>query len=129
MTGPKRPAERVGKFYNDRGTAQQWISKGKYALRWTRLPCHAFRQKAVRLQLDALAYRFANFPRSLTQSEAVAQGSRATLRATLVKIGARIVRHGGYVVFQLAEVAVSGRCLPKGPGQAHVAAARRPRRA
>ena len=29
-----------------------------------------------------------------------------TLREKLVKIGARIVRHGRYVVFQLAEVAV-----------------------
>jgi hypothetical protein len=29
------------------------------------------------------------------------------LREKLVKIGARIVRHGRYIVFQLAEVAVS----------------------
>jgi hypothetical protein len=29
-----------------------------------------------------------------------------TLREKLVKIGARIVRHGRYLVFQLAEVAV-----------------------
>jgi Transposase DDE domain group 1 len=29
-----------------------------------------------------------------------------TLREKLVKIGARIVRHGRYVIFQLAEVAV-----------------------
>jgi hypothetical protein len=28
------------------------------------------------------------------------------MREKLVKIGARIVRHGGYVVFQLAEVTV-----------------------
>jgi hypothetical protein len=32
--------------------------------------------------------------------------SLTTLREKLVKIGARIVRHGRYVVFQLAEVAV-----------------------
>jgi hypothetical protein len=37
----------------------------------------------------------------------VAQWSLTTLREKLVKIGARIVRHGRYVVFQLAEVAVS----------------------
>ena len=36
----------------------------------------------------------------------VAQWSLTTLRERLVKIGARIVRHGRYVVFQLAEVAV-----------------------
>jgi hypothetical protein len=32
---------------------------------------------------------------------------RTTLREKLVNIGARIVRHGRYVVFQLAEVAVA----------------------
>ena len=36
----------------------------------------------------------------------VAQWTLTTLRERLVKIGARIVRHGRYVVFQLAEVAV-----------------------
>jgi Transposase DDE domain group 1 len=34
------------------------------------------------------------------------QWTLTTLREKLVKIGARIVRHGRYVVFQLAEVAV-----------------------
>lgn len=37
----------------------------------------------------------------------VGQWSLTTLREKLVKIGARIVRHGRYVVFQLAEMAVS----------------------
>src|SRR4051812_28615494 len=36
----------------------------------------------------------------------VAQWLLSTLREKLVKVGARIVRHGRYVVFQLAEVAV-----------------------
>jgi hypothetical protein len=36
----------------------------------------------------------------------VAHWSLTTLREKLVKIGARIVRHGRYVVFHLAEVAV-----------------------
>jgi hypothetical protein len=36
----------------------------------------------------------------------MAQWSLTTLREKLVKIGARIVRHGRYVMFQLAEVAV-----------------------
>src|SRR3954471_16157982 len=106
VTNLKRPAERVSKFYNGRGTAEQWIREGKYALRWTRLSCHAFRHNAVRLQLFALAYNLANFLRSLALPRKVEQWSLTTLREKLVKIGARIVRHGRYVVFQLAEVAV-----------------------
>jgi len=32
----------VVKFYNGRGTAEQWIKEGKNAVKWTRLSCHDF---------------------------------------------------------------------------------------
>ena len=35
--------------------------------------------------------------------------SMTTLRDKLIKIGAKVVRHGRYVTFQLAEVAISRR--------------------
>ncbi|MCC2654802.1 MAG: transposase [Microvirga sp.] len=63
----------------------------------------------MRLQLHALAYNLANFLRTLALPQEVEHWSLTTLREKLVKIGARIVRHGRYVryvVFQLAEVAV-----------------------
>ena len=60
----------------------------------------------MRLQLFALAYNLANFLRSLVLPNEVAQWTLTTLREKLVKIGARIVRHGRYVVFQPAEVGV-----------------------
>jgi hypothetical protein len=106
VTNLSRPNAPVVKFYNGRGTAEQWIKEGKNAIRWTRLSCCAFRANAVRLQLFALAYNLANFLRTLALPDEVAQWSLTTLREKLVKIGARIVRHGRYVVFQLAEVAV-----------------------
>src|ERR671926_318291 len=106
VTNLTRPAERVSRFYNGRGTAEQWIKEGKNALRWARLSCRTFRDNAVRLQLFALAYNLANFLRSLVLPDEVARWSLSTLREKLVKIGARIVRHGRYMVFQLAEVAV-----------------------
>jgi hypothetical protein len=97
VTNLSRPNQRVVKFYNGRGTA----------IRWTRLSCHAFRHNTVRLQLHALACNLANFLRTLALPEEVEHWSLTTLREKLVKIGARIVRHGRYVVFQLAEVAVT----------------------
>jgi hypothetical protein len=106
VTNLGRPNGRVVKFYNGRGTGEQWIKEGKNALRWTRLSCHAFRHNAVRLQLHALAYNLTNFLRTLALPEEVEQRSLTTLREKLVKIGPRITRHGRYVVFQLAEVAV-----------------------
>ena len=106
VTNLTRPNKRVVKFYNGRGTAEQHIKEGKNGIRWTRLSCRAFRHNAVRLQLHALAYNLANFMRTLALPEEVEHWSLTTLREKLVKIGARIVRHGRYVVFQLAEVAV-----------------------
>ena len=38
--------------------------------------------------------------------DAVEQWSLTTLRDKLIKIGAKIVRHGRYVIFQMAEVAI-----------------------
>ncbi len=38
--------------------------------------------------------------------EEIEHWSLTTLREKLIKIGAKIVRHGRYVTFQLAEVAV-----------------------
>ena len=97
VTNLTRPNARVVKFYNGRGTAEQHIKEGKNAIRWT---------NALRLQLHAIAYNLANFLRTLALPEEVEHWTLTTLREKLVKIGARIVRHGRYVVFQLAEVAV-----------------------
>jgi hypothetical protein len=106
VTNMTRPAEWVVAFYNQRGTAEQWIKEGKNAIKWTRLSCCSFAANAVRLQLHALAYNLANFMRTLALPEAVKQWSLTSLREKLVKIGAKVVRHGRYVIFQMAEVAV-----------------------
>jgi hypothetical protein len=109
VTNMTRPPERVVAFYNQRGTAERWIKEGKNAVTWTRLSCHGLSGNAVRLQLHALAYNLANFLRTLALPDEVAQWSLTTLRTKLVKIGAKVVRHGRYVAFQLAEVAVPRR--------------------
>jgi hypothetical protein len=106
VTNLRRPAERVVVFYNQRGTAEQWIKEGKNAVKWTRLSCRQFRHNAVRLQLHALAYNLANFMRTLALPKEVEHWSLTTIREKLVKIGAKVVAHGRYVTFQLAEVAV-----------------------
>ena len=60
----------------------------------------------VGLQLHALAYNLGNFLRTLALPEAVEHWSLTTLREKLIKIEAKVVRHGRYITFQLAEVAV-----------------------
>lgn len=72
----------------------------------SRLSCRTFNANAVRLQLHALAYNLGNFLRTLATPEAIASWSLTSLREKLIKIGARIVSHGRYVTFQMAEVAI-----------------------
>jgi hypothetical protein len=61
---------------------------------------------AARQHLFALAYNLANFHRQLVLPKSIKRWTLTTLREKLVKIGAKVVRHAKYVVFQLAEVAV-----------------------
>ena len=59
----------------------------------------------MRLQLHALAYNLANFLRTLATPEPMSDWSLTTLKEKLIKIGAKVVSHGRYVIFQMAEVA------------------------
>jgi len=106
VTNLCRPPERVVAFYNQRGTAEQWIKEGKNAAKWTRLSCRSMKANTVRLQLHALAYNLANFFRTLVLPDEVGHWSLTTLREKVVKIGAKIIAHARYTVFQMAEVAV-----------------------
>ncbi len=107
VTNLRRKSSNVVKFYNKRGTAEQWIKEGKYALKWTRLSCHDFIDNQVRLQLFALAYNVGNFLRRLALPKSIKDWSLRTMREKLVKIGAKVVKHARYVTFQMAEVLVS----------------------
>ena len=106
VTNRNLPNERILAFYNDRGTAEQHIKEGKYALKWTRLSCMRFAANAVRLQLHALAYNLANFLRTLATPELIERWSLTSLRERLIKTGVRLVRHARYAIFQMAEVAL-----------------------
>src|ERR687893_430361 len=106
VTNLSQRAERVVAFYNGRGTAEPWIREGKNAAKWTRLSCRSMRANAVRLQLHARAYNLANFFRTLVLPDEIERWSLTTLREKVVKIGAKVITHARYTVFQMAEVAV-----------------------
>src|ERR1700680_3846593 len=91
VTTLARPAERVVAFYNQRGTAEQWIKEGKNAVKWTRLSCRTMAANAVRLQLHALAYNLGNFLRRLAMPKTAQPWSLTSLREKLVKIGSIII--------------------------------------
>ena len=107
VTNLSYPTKGLLSFYNGRGTAEQWIKEGKYALNWTRLSCHKFVANQVRLWLFILAYNLGNFFRRLALPEAIKSWSLTSIQTRLIKIGGRLVRHARRLVFQLAEVMVT----------------------
>ena len=107
VTNLSYPTKGLVSFYNGRGTAEQWIKEGEYALNWTRLSCHKFVANQVRLWLFILAYNLGNFFRRLALPEAIKSWSLTSIQTRLIKIGGRLVRHARRLVFQLAEVMVT----------------------
>ena len=85
--------------------------EGKGAIKWTRLSCRSFAANAVRLRLHALAYNLGNFLRPLAMPRAAEPWSLTSLREKLIKTGTKVVSHGRYVTFQMAEVAVPRQML------------------
>ncbi len=106
VTNMSTKPECVVHFYNGRGTAEQWIKEGKYALNWTRLSCKRFVSNQVRLCLFVLAYNLGNFFRRLVLPKKIKHWSIRSLLVKLIKIGAKIVKHSRYVTFQMAEVMI-----------------------
>ena len=104
-----RYARRMSSLLQPAWNGEQWIKEGKDAIKWTRLSCRSFDANAVRLQLHALAYNLGNFLRTLATPEPIQDWSLTSLREKLIKIGAKVVSHGRYVAFQMAEVAISRR--------------------
>ena len=100
LTGTNRA---VVHFYNQRGTAEQWIKEGKEAIHWTRLSCHRFRANEVRLLLGVIAYNLGNLLRRLALPLAIQSWSLTSLQQRLFKTGGRLIRHARYFVLQLAE--------------------------
>ncbi len=76
LTGTSRA---VVRFYNQRGTAEQWIKEGKAATHWTRLSCHRFRANEVRLLLGVIAYNLGNLLRRLVLPPAIQSWSLTSL--------------------------------------------------
>jgi DDE family transposase len=101
------------RFYNKRGTAEQWIKESKQAVAMTRLSCHRYRAYEVRLWLSVIAYNLGNLWRRLALPSPVATWSLTSLQQRLVKTGGQLIRHARYYWLLLAESHLTRRlCLP-----------------
>jgi hypothetical protein len=103
VTNLETDSQAVVRFYNKRGTAEQWIKEGKQAIKITRLSCHRFRSNEVRLWLSVLAYNLGNLWRRLVLPKRIDHWSPTGLQQRLVKTGGRLVKHARYYWLLLAE--------------------------
>ena len=103
VTNMRLPSRSLVRFYNKRGTAEQWIKEGQQATNWTRLSCHRFRANQVRLQLAVLAYNRGNLWRRLGLPRRIKNWSLTSLQQRLMKTGGRLVKHARYYWLLWAE--------------------------
>jgi hypothetical protein len=82
------PSRAVARFYNERGTAEQWIKEGKQATHWARLSCRRFRANEAHSQLRLLAYNLGNLGnlwRRLVLPKRIGQWSPTSLQQRCVE--------------------------------------------
>ena len=103
VTNLETDSRAVVRFYDKRGTAEQWIKEGKQAVKMTRLSCHRFRSNEVRLWLSVMAYNLGNLWRRLVLPRKIEKWSLTSLQQRLVKTGGRLVKHARYYWLMLAE--------------------------
>ena len=103
VTNLTLPSRAVVRFYNKRGTAEQWIKEGKQAVKMTRPNCHRFRSNEVRLWLSVIAYNLGNLWRRLVLPKGIGTWSLTSLQQRLVKTDGWLVKHARYYWLLLAE--------------------------
>src|ERR1017187_7067476 len=103
VTNLETPSRAVVRFYNKRGTAEQWIKEGKQAVKMTRLSCHRFRSNQVRLGLSLLAYNLGNLWRRLALPKRIENWSLTSLQQRLDRKGGRLGEQARYYWLLLAE--------------------------
>jgi hypothetical protein len=109
VTNLETDSRAVVRFYNERGTAEQWIREGKQAVKMTRLSCHRFRCNEVRLWLSVIAYNLGNLWRRLALPAKIDNWSLTSLQQRLVKTGGRLMKHARYYWLMLAESRLTRR--------------------
>ena len=103
VTNLTLPNRAVVRFYNKRGTAEQWIKEGKQAVKMTRLSCHRFRSNEVRLWLSRDRLQPGEPVAAVGAAEEVDEWSLTSLQQRLVKTGGRLIKHARHYWLLLAE--------------------------
>ena len=103
VTNPPMEPDRIIRFYNQRGTAEQHVEEGREAVNRTRLSCKGMARNEVRLQLHASACNPGVFLQGIDLPEETAEA--AVGGALFTRILAAIQR------LRAPPVPASGTCM------------------
>lgn len=91
----------IVKFYQNRGTMENFIKEGKNGFAFDQLSSPDFYTNATKLQIALLAYNFANWFRRLCLPKSMNKSTVATVRVQLIKIAGKVVNTARYTTFKL----------------------------
>jgi hypothetical protein len=96
VTNLEMNSRAVVRFYNKRGTAEQWIKEGKQAVKMAPMSCYRFRSNEVRLWLSVMAYNLGNLWRRLALPNRIDHWSLTSVQQRLMETGGRLVKYARY---------------------------------
>ncbi|MGJ9386264.1 transposase, partial [Salipaludibacillus sp. CF4.18] len=82
----------VMKFYQNRGTMENFIKEGKNGFAFDQLSSPDFYTNATKLQVSILAYNFANWLNRLCLPQKMKGKRIETMRTQLIKIAGKVIR-------------------------------------
>ena len=91
----------IVKFYQNRGTMENFIKEGKNGFAFDQLSSPDFYTNATKLQIALLAYNFANWFRRLCLPKSMNKSTIATVRIKLIKIAGKVINTARYTTFKL----------------------------
>ena len=101
VTNMDMSPEQVIKFYCNRGRMENFIKEGKNGFDFASVSSSSEVVNANRFQIHALAYNIFNLFRRLALPMTMRKLMVDTIRVKLMKIAARMVRSGRYIIFKL----------------------------
>ena len=96
MTNLTAESRAVVRFYNKRGTAEQWIKEGKQGGKDDAAELPPLPANEVRLWLSLIAYNLGNLWRRLALPKSIGDWALTSLQQPLVKTGGRLIKHARY---------------------------------
>ena len=98
----QKSAAEVVEWYNQRGTAENYIKELKHGFGMLHLPCGQERANAAWFRLGAMAYNLFLMQQAFGLPPELARATVGTVRWQFYQVAARLVRHARQLILKVA---------------------------